>query len=52
MCDWKYSSIFLNAIQDGYAIELDLRITRYGEAVVFHDRNIKRLTGINKEYMI
>jgi glycerophosphoryl diester phosphodiesterase len=40
---------FLNAIEKGYAIELDLRITKYGEVVVFHDKNIKRLTGINKK---
>jgi glycerophosphoryl diester phosphodiesterase len=40
---------FLNAMQKGYAIEMDLRLTKYGEVVVFHDRNIKRLTGINKK---
>ena len=40
---------FLNAISCGYPIEVDLRITRYGEVVAYHDRNIKRLTGINKK---
>ena len=40
---------FLNAIKECYPIELDLRITRYGEVIVYHDRNIKRLTGINKK---
>ncbi len=39
---------FLNAINEFYPIEIDLRITKYGEVVVYHDKNIKRLTGINK----
>ncbi len=39
---------FLYAIKYNYPIELDLRITKYGEVIVFHDTNVKRLTGINK----
>ncbi len=37
-------SSFGAAIQDNYAIECDLQITRDGEAVVFHDDTLHRLT--------
>lgn len=33
------------AIQHGYAIEIDLQLTRDGQAVVFHDETLDRLTG-------
>lgn len=33
------------AIASGYGIEIDLQLTRDGEAVVFHDYEIDRLTG-------
>lgn len=39
---------FENAIQEGFAIELDLRLTNDQQVIVFHDENIKRMTGINK----
>jgi glycerophosphoryl diester phosphodiesterase len=37
-------SAFAAAIGKGYAIECDLQITKDGEAVVFHDDNLERLT--------
>lgn len=38
------ASAFAAAIAGGYAIECDLQITRDGEAVVFHDDHLERLT--------
>lgn len=38
------SSAFAGAIAGGYAIECDLQLTRDGEAVVFHDDHLERLT--------
>lgn len=38
------ASAFAAAIAQGYAIECDLQITRDGEAVVFHDDTLERLT--------
>ncbi len=40
---------FEEACKKGYAIELDVRTTKDGKAVVYHDSNLKRLTGINKK---
>lgn len=37
---------FAAAIQGGYGIELDVQLSRDGEAMVFHDRGMKRLTGL------
>lgn len=37
-------SAFAAAIARGYAIECDLQLTRDGEAVVFHDEHLERLT--------
>jgi glycerophosphoryl diester phosphodiesterase len=37
-------SAFAAAMAHGYAIECDLQITRDGEAVVFHDESLERLT--------
>lgn len=39
------ASAFAAAMAHGYAIECDLQITRDGEAVVFHDEQLDRLTG-------
>lgn len=36
---------FSAAAEAGYAIELDLRMSRDGEAIVFHDETLERLTG-------
>jgi len=33
------------AVAGGYAIELDVRVTRDGRAVVFHDAELARMTG-------
>ncbi|HUQ85838.1 MAG TPA: glycerophosphodiester phosphodiesterase family protein [Candidatus Limnocylindrales bacterium] len=41
-------SAFEEACQKGFPIELDVRITGDGKAVVFHDFLLKRLVGINK----
>lgn len=38
------ASAFAAAIDAGYAIECDLQLTKDGEAVVFHDDDIDRLT--------
>ena len=38
------ASAFAGAIAGGYAIECDLQLTRDGEAVVFHDDHLERLT--------
>ena len=36
---------FAAAIRDGHGIELDVRLSRDGLAVVFHDEDLERLTG-------
>ncbi|MEG1710807.1 MAG: glycerophosphodiester phosphodiesterase family protein [Clostridia bacterium] len=40
---------FKKAIDAGYAIETDLHITTDNVIVVFHDNNLKRITGIDKD---
>ncbi len=37
-------SAFEAAVEHGYAIELDVQVTRDGDAVVFHDERLERLT--------
>ncbi len=37
------------AIERGYAIELDVMATADNEVVVFHDYNLKRMTGLDKK---
>lgn len=39
---------FIEAINNNYVIELDVHILKDGNVVVFHDNNLKRMTGINK----
>src|SRR5690554_1390491 len=34
---------FINAIENGYAIELDIRVTKDNKWVVFHDKSLKRM---------
>ena len=41
------ASAFLNAIEKGYAIEMDVRFSKDGQIVVFHDHTLKRMTGVN-----
>lgn len=38
-------SAFKAAIAQGYAIELDVHLTQDGEAIVFHDKDLERVTG-------
>lgn len=39
---------FSKAIEKKYIIELDVHILKDGQVVVFHDDNLKRITGVNK----
>lgn len=39
---------FEKAVDKNYIIELDLHCTKDGKVIVFHDDNLKRLTGLNK----
>ena len=41
-------SAFKAAIIKGYPIELDLHLLKDGNVVVFHDDNLNRLTGVDK----
>ncbi|TWT08159.1 hypothetical protein FQV26_10215 [Planococcus sp. CPCC 101016] len=38
---------FLKACEFGVGIELDVQITKDGVVVVYHDNNLRRLTGVN-----
>ena len=40
---------FQKAIEKNYNIELDLHCTKDGEVIVFHDDNLKRITGMDKD---
>lgn len=39
---------FKRAVDKGYGIELDVALTKDDVVVVFHDDNIKRMTGVDK----
>lgn len=39
---------FKKAVNLGYSIELDINITKDDVLVVFHDNNLKRMTGLNR----
>ena len=39
---------FRRAVEKGIAIELDIHLTKDLQIVVFHDDNLKRLTGLDK----
>lgn len=39
---------FKKALKYNYSIELDVQLTKDNVLVVFHDENLKRMTGINK----
>ncbi len=41
-------SAFTKALLDNLNIELDIRVTKDNKIIVFHDNNIKRLTGIDR----
>ena len=38
---------FRRAVDHGYAIEFDVHVTKDGEAVVFHDDTLDRMTGVS-----
>ena len=40
---------FDKAIEKEFVIELDVHTTKDGKVVVFHDANLKRMTGLDKE---
>ncbi|GMQ61030.1 glycerophosphodiester phosphodiesterase family protein [Vallitalea maricola] len=40
---------FKRAIDHGFSIELDIHILLDGEIVVYHDDNLKRVTGVDKD---
>lgn len=40
---------FKEAIQHGFSIECDINVLKDGTVVVFHDKNLKRLCGIDLE---
>lgn len=40
---------FKRAMEHGYGIELDIHILKDGNVIVFHDDNLKRLTGVDKD---
>lgn len=40
---------FSEAIEKGYAIEFDVHLTKDLNIVVYHDSNLEKLTGLNKE---
>ena len=40
---------FAAATERGYGIELDVQLTRDGYLVVFHDGNLKRMCGVDRE---
>ena len=39
---------FYKALIKKYPIELDIQLTKDNEIVVFHDKNLKRMTGVDK----
>ncbi len=40
-------SAFLNAIKNGYDIEMDVRVTKDRKIIVIHDKNLKRLCNVD-----
>lgn len=42
-------SAFKMAVELGYGIELDVQLTKDNQVVVFHDYNLKRMCGVEKE---
>lgn len=37
------------AVESGYGIEIDVQLSADGHVVVFHDYNLKRMTGLDRE---
>lgn len=42
-------SAFALAVAEDMAIELDVQLTNDGKVIVFHDSNLKRMTGLDKK---
>lgn len=42
-------SAFKHAVAQGFGIELDIRLTKDCKIVVFHDKNLKRMTGVDAD---
>ena len=42
-------SAFRRAVEEGFGVELDVRLSADGELVVFHDSTLKRMTGVDKK---
>lgn len=40
---------YLNAVKHGYPIEMDIQMSTDGELFCFHDDNMKRMTGLDKD---
>lgn len=40
---------FKKALKKKYPIEFDIQLTKDNKLIIFHDNNLKRMTGINKE---
>ena len=40
---------FRRAVELGFGIELDVQLTADGEVVVFHDKNLQRVCGVNRD---
>lgn len=40
---------FAAAVEQGYAIEMDLQMSADGKILVFHDYNLQRMTGFNEK---
>lgn len=49
ICPENSLAAFSNAVKNGYAMELDVYLTKDKKVVVVHDENLKRLTGENKD---
>lgn len=42
-------SAYKNAIEHGYPIEMDIQMSSDGQLFCFHDDNLKRMTGVDKD---
>ena len=40
---------FSNAVRNGFGIELDVHLTKDGQLVVFHDDNLMRMCGVDRD---
>ncbi|MBP5281814.1 MAG: glycerophosphodiester phosphodiesterase [Lachnospiraceae bacterium] len=40
---------FRKAVEAGYGVEMDLQLTKDGKLVVFHDKSLERMCGVQKD---